>query len=150
MNGGSEKFKQLLHYVIYKVPNVGKNVLYKILYFTDFNYYELFEKKLSGEKYLKYPGGPAPCNFDEVIAELKKEGLIKETTHDLKFTSTSNPIMSKFSKEELEFIAVSISKYSGLKDISHNDTPYLVADDFEEIDYEFVFYRRSDLSVRTY
>ena len=75
------KFKQFLHYVIHKtsgISKVGKTVLFKILYFTDFNYYELFEEKLSGETYLKYPYGPAPCNFDNVILELKAEGLIKE------------------------------------------------------------------------
>jgi hypothetical protein len=65
-----EKFKRVLHYVIHKtssIDNVGKTVLYKILYFTDFNYYEMFEEKLTGETYLKYPFGPAPRDFDAVL-----------------------------------------------------------------------------------
>ena len=56
----SDKFKQVLHYVIHKtgsIENVGKTVLFKILYFTDFNYYEMFEEKLTGESYRKIPRG---------------------------------------------------------------------------------------------
>jgi len=158
-----EKFKQFLQYVIYKtssIPNVGKTVLYKILYFTDFNYYELFEEKLSGETYLKYPYGPAPCDFDKVIHELKTEGLIKETLTDYmyqqnKFTSTIEPDTSKFTTEELEFIDKNIDNYSSfnateISEHSHKDTPYIVAEDFEELDYELVFYRGPGLSVRVY
>ena len=158
-----EKFKQFLHYVIFKtsgISNVGKTVLYKILYFTDFNYYELFEKKLSGETYLRYPYGPAPCNFEEVIDELEKDGLIKETSRNYryqqtKFTSTIEPDTSKFTNEELKFIDASIDKYSGfnateISEHSHKDTPYILADDFEDLDYELVFYRSPELSVRRY
>ena len=72
-----DKFKNLLHYIIHNtghISNIGKTVLFKILYLTDFNYYELFEEKLSGETYLKYPFGPAPCDFDKVVLELKSDG----------------------------------------------------------------------------
>ena len=158
-----EKFKQFLHYIIYKtsgIPNVGKTVLFKILYFTDFNYYELFEEKLSGETYLKYPYGPGPCDFDGVIHELKTEGLVTETLANFKYTqrkfkSTIEPDTSKFTKEELEFIDKSIDTYSvfnatKISEHSHKDTPYIVAEDFEELDYELVFYREPELSVRVY
>ncbi len=63
-----EKFKQVLHYIIHQcgsLENVGKTVLFKILYFTDFDYYELYEEKLTGEPYRKLPLGPAPVHFEE-------------------------------------------------------------------------------------
>ena len=159
-----EKFKQFLHYIIYKTSNlhnVGKTVLYKILYFTDFNYYELFEEKLSGETYLKYPYGPAPCDFEDVISELKNEGLIKEiesgygTYRQIKYLSNKEPNMSKFDAEELRFIDESINTYSKfnakeISEYSHKDIPYNAAEDFEELDYELVFYRDPTLSVREY
>lgn len=158
-----EKFKQLLQYVIYKtnsIPNVGKTVLYKILYFTEFNYYEKFEEKLSGETYLKYPYGPAPRDFDEIIHELKTQGLIQEKLTNYgysqkKFTSIVKPDTSKFTKEQIEFIDEDIDTYSSfnateISEHSHKDTPYIVAEDFEELDYELVFYRSPELSVRIY
>lgn len=63
-----EKFKTLMHYIIYKCghkENVGKTVLYKLLYFTDFNYYELHETMITGESYIKWTRGPAPRDFEE-------------------------------------------------------------------------------------
>lgn len=50
-----EKFKQVFLYILSKVgarPNVGQTVLYKLLYFIDFDYYELYEKQLMGLSYI--------------------------------------------------------------------------------------------------
>lgn len=160
----TEKFKQVLHYIIHNtehINNVGKTVLFKILYFTDFNYYELFEEKLTGETYLKYPFGPAPCDFDEVVFELEFEEAIRETECDygtyrqIKFFSNTEPDISKLSKDELNFIDKTIDTYSRysakqVSEYSHNDVPYIAAEDFQELDYEMVFYRTSELSVRNY
>lgn len=159
-----EKFKQVLQYVILKtssIDSVGKTVLYKILYFIDFNYYELFEEKLTGETYLKYPYGPAPRDFDDVISELKDDRLIEEKKWTegrysrIKYLSILEPDTSRISKEELNFIDENIDMYAHfnatqISEHSHKDIPYLVAEDFEELDYELVFYRDTELSVRIY
>ncbi len=53
----------MLHYIIYSVgnlPHIGKTVLWKLMYFSDFDYYELYEKHLTGEQYRKLEHGPAP------------------------------------------------------------------------------------------
>lgn len=42
-----DKFKNILLYILSQCagkPNVGETVLYKLLYFSDFNYYELYEE----------------------------------------------------------------------------------------------------------
>ncbi len=159
-----DKFKNVLHYIIHNtghINNVGKTVLFKVLYFTDFNYYELFEEKLTGETYLKYPFGPAPCDFDEVVFELELEGAIRETEYgygtyrQIKFFSNTEPDISKLSRDELDFIDKTIDSYSRfsakeVSELSHHDAPYIAAEDFEELDYEMVFYRTSELSVRNY
>ncbi len=57
------KFKNVLLYILEHCagkPNVGETVLYKLLYFSDFNYYELYEEHLTGAKYRKLPYGPVP------------------------------------------------------------------------------------------
>ena len=57
------KFKNVLLYILEHCagkPNVGETVLYKLLYFSDFNYYELYEAHLTGVKYRKLPFGPVP------------------------------------------------------------------------------------------
>jgi transcriptional regulator with XRE-family HTH domain len=52
------KFKHLLLYILSKVGakyNVGKVVLYKLLYFSEFDFYEQYQKKLTGYPFIKLP-----------------------------------------------------------------------------------------------
>ena len=62
----AEKFEQTLLYILTKIggkPNIGQTVLYKLLYFIDFDYYEKFEEQLIGAKYIKNHYGPTPVMF---------------------------------------------------------------------------------------
>ncbi|HAB52611.1 MAG TPA: XRE family transcriptional regulator, partial [Ignavibacteriales bacterium] len=64
------KFKNVLLYILERCagkPNVGETVLYKLLYFSDYNYYELYEEHLTGAKYRKLPFGPVPQKLDTII-----------------------------------------------------------------------------------
>ena len=48
-----KKFKNILLYILEHCagkPNVGETVIYKLLYFSDFNYYEIYEEHLTGAK----------------------------------------------------------------------------------------------------
>ena len=72
-----EKFKNALLYITQKIgalPNVGQTVIYKILYFCDFDYYEKFEEQLIGATYIKNHFGPTPREFSAVVKEMIKEG----------------------------------------------------------------------------
>ena len=63
------KFKNVLLYILERCagkPNVGETVLYKLLYFCDFNYYELYEEHLSGAEYRKLPYVPVPQKLDSM------------------------------------------------------------------------------------
>lgn len=51
--------------------------MYKLLYFSDFNFYELYEISLTGEKYMHKPNGPIPKNFIECKDEFITEQKIK-------------------------------------------------------------------------
>lgn len=75
-----DKFKKVLLYILSKVggkPNIGKTVLYKLLYFIDFDYYEKFEEQLIGARYIKNTHGPTPLAFEQIIAGLEKEGKVE-------------------------------------------------------------------------
>lgn len=163
-----KKFKHILHYVINRIgslENVGKTVLFKILYFIDFNYYETFEEKLTCESYRKLSRGPAPCHFDMVIEDLKDEKKIMEYQknfkgHDKdysqrKYFSIVEPDISVLSGKELDFINKNLNIYSNfnatqISEYSHKDIPYRATEDKKIIDYELVFYRDNLFSVREY
>ena len=49
-----KKFKEVLVYILNQVgsrPNIGETVVYKLLYFIDFDYYEKYEEQLVGATY---------------------------------------------------------------------------------------------------
>jgi hypothetical protein len=62
-----EKFKQVLLYILQKVgtkPNFDQTVLFHLLYFMDFDYYEHYEEQFMGLKYIKSSSGPIPVDFE--------------------------------------------------------------------------------------
>jgi transcriptional regulator with XRE-family HTH domain len=74
-----EKFEHLMLYILSKVGgqhNVGKVVLYKLLYFAEFDYYELHQKHLSGYPFIRLPMGPAPYNFNVLVEKMEEKKLI--------------------------------------------------------------------------
>ena len=57
MEFDKEKFKTVLSYVINRCENkanAGKTLICKLLYFSDFNYYEKYETSITHETYIKY------------------------------------------------------------------------------------------------
>jgi hypothetical protein len=65
-----KKFEQVLLYILCKVgskPNIGETVIYKLLYFIDFNFYEKYEEQLIGATYIKNQYGPTPKEFIKVV-----------------------------------------------------------------------------------
>jgi len=164
MDFNKEKFKNVLHYIIYKCGfkrNVGKTVLFKLLYFSDFNFFELYEKSLTNESYRKLQRGPAPVHFDLAISELVTEEKINVTTKKLSlgkvmysYTSLKEP-SSYLTPEELSVIDdvilhLSDMTASQISEYSHGDMPWRATDDGEIIDYGFVFYRYPEYVKRVY
>ena len=161
-----EKFKQVLLYLLAKVggkPNIGQTVLYKLLYFIDFDYYERYEDQLIGARYIKNTHGPTPVVFSKLITELEKSNKVETIKSKFyKYDQTKylvNPDamtnLSLLTGRELAHIDWELARLSDLtarqiSALSHKDTPWLAAKDREVLDYEFVFYRPEETSVRTY
>ncbi|MCK4661665.1 MAG: DUF4065 domain-containing protein [Bacteroidales bacterium] len=158
------KFKDILLYILEKCagkPNVGETLLYKLLYFSDFNYYELYEEHLSGAEYRKLPYGPAPQKFDSVINQMIVSKQLKRLKTDYhgypqtRYIPLSKANLLNLKASEKDVIDKVIDRYSdwsasAISDYSHKDMPWLASKDGEAIDYELVFYREAPYSVRNY
>lgn len=159
-----EKFKNVLLYIIERCggkPNVGETVLYKLLYFSDFNYYEIYEEHLTGARYCKLPYGPVPLRFDSILDEMigKKEiERLKTEYHgypQIRYLALKAADLKTFSAAEKEVIDKVIDQFSDwtakkISYYSHEDKPWRATDENEIIDYELVFYRKLPYSVREY
>lgn len=159
-----DKFKTVLSYIISRCeskPNVGKTLICKLLYFSDFNYYEIYEKSITDETYLKFEHGPFPSHINDVLDEMIDNDVIEmklERYNDFTqkhYYLKKAPDLSLLSTDELRVINEVIDKISNwsarkASRYSHGDMPWMIAEDNEELDYEYVFYRDPEYSVRDY
>lgn len=161
-----DKFRQVLLYILKKVggkPNVGMTVLYKLLYFIDFDYYEKYEEQLMGLVYLKNHHGPTPLLFEKLIGNMVKTGeveIIKSKFYQypqVKYLVNPEvkPDLSILNGQEKDHIDWELQRLSDmtatqLSDLSHKDVPWVSADNGKTLDYESTFYRMPETSVRSY
>ncbi len=149
----NEKLKETSLYILDKCAEgkfFGKTILFKLLYFSDFNFYKLHYISITGENYRKLPFGPAPCSFDEIMDNLSGEGKIKiivnKTNGSYKFKVLKEPKIELLNGEEIKIIDKVIEKIghcnaTEISKLSHSDTPWQVTNDKEIINYDLVFYR---------
>ena len=159
-----EKFKQVFLYILTKVGayyNVGRTVLYKLLYFIDFDYYELYEEQLMGLEYIKKEHGPIPKDFLNIVEDMKNNKEVDEvhTKHFdyemVKYFPCVEPDLSILSGRELEHIDATLNRLAhksalDISEYSHKDIPWITAKFEHPIDYDAVFYRNEATSVRSY
>lgn len=162
----ADKFRQVLLYILKKVggkPNIGMTALYKLLYFIDFDYYEKYEDQLMGLVYLKNHYGPTPLLFEKLIDDMVKSGeveVIKSKFYQypqIKYLVNPKlePDLSVLTGKEQEHIDWELQRLSDLTanqltELSHKDVPWVSAENGKPLDYESVFYRTPDTSVREY
>src|SRR4030043_788348 len=159
-----QKFKEVLLYILNKVgskPNIGETVIYKLLYFIDFDFYEKYEEQLIGATYMKNQYGPTPIEFDKIVEQMIKKEEIEKVKSDYfnypqtKYLPRNKPDLTKFKENKIEVIddvlnRLSEMNASQISDYSHGDVPWLTTSEGEVIEYESVFYRTPPYSVRSY
>jgi len=170
INFDSGKFKQLFLYILQKCgnrPNVGETVLYKLLYFCDFDYFESFEKPLTGMKYKKLQYGPIPDQtlFNNIINEMRHSGVVEKVsrpylndtiqTRYLNFLEADLSVFGSDIDKVIKVVDSVIDRLSGMtarqiEEYSHRDYPWQVHEYGEEIDYSTVFFRSGEFANRDY
>lgn len=159
-----EKFKNILLYILNKCggkANFGKTVLNKILYFSDFDFYEIYEEHLTGALYKKLPYGPVPEDIESILSFMVEKGQLKrfETEYgsypQTKYIALQEADLRNLQAHEKDILDKVIDKYSDwtatkLSEYSHKDMPWLASEEGEVIDYELAFYREEPFSARNY
>ena len=159
-----KKFKEVLLYVLSKVggkPNVGEAVLYKLLYFIDFDFYEKFEEQLVGATYIKNRYGPTPVEFKAVIDDMIQNDEVVKVEGKYfnypqrKYLANRRPNLDVLSGREIEHIDDVLARLSDknareMENYSHKDIPWKTAENGKPLSYESVFYRDEHYSVRNY
>lgn len=159
-----KKFKEVLLYVLSRVgakPNVGEGVLCKLLYFIDFDFYEKYEKQLMGAVYIKNHHGPTPAGFPQILQEMIRHKEIVSVIEQnyryqqkkyLPLRASNLSLITAQEKEHIDWVLARLSDKNAteMEAYSHRDVPWISAPEQSPIDYESVFYRTPDFSVRNY
>jgi DNA-binding XRE family transcriptional regulator/uncharacterized phage-associated protein len=159
-----KKFKEILLYTLSKIggkPNVGETVIYKLLYFIDFDYYEKYEEQIIGATYIKNHHGPTPIEFIKVVEDMKKNnelriyksnyfGHIQKRYQALREANLANITAQEIKHVDEVLARLGDKNAKELSDYSHEDTPWQTHEMGEKIDYETVFYRNNKHSVKSY
>jgi len=159
-----KKFKAVLLYILSKVggrPNVGEAVIYKLLYFIDFDFYEKFEEQLIGATYIKNHYGPTPVEFKTIVDDMIQGGEIVKVKSKYfnypqrKYLAIRRPNLDVLSGREIEHIDDVLARLADknakeMENYSHEDIPWKTAENGKPLSYESVFYRDERYSVRNY
>ncbi len=158
-----DKFREVLLYILNKVgakPNIGETVLYKLLYFMDFDYYEKYEEQLIGATYKKNHYGPTPLEFRKIVDRMLGKEIMEVKDKyfgypQRKYLPLRKPDLSKLKGNEIQVVDKVLERLSDMNaaqisDYSHNDVPWLTTEEGKIIGYEAVFYRTPAYSVRLY
>jgi len=159
-----KKFREVLLYVLNKVgskPNIGETVIYKLLYFIDFDYYEKYEEQLIGAKYMKNTYGPTPVEFHKIVDKMiADKEIVKVADKYFSFPQTKYLPLRKADlnqlkateKELIDDVLCRLSEMNAaqISDYSHNDVHWLTTEEGKAIEYEAVFYRTPPYSMREY
>jgi transcriptional regulator with XRE-family HTH domain len=158
------KLKNVLLYILEHCagkPNMGETVLNKLLYFCDFNYYEIYEEHLTGARYKKLPYGPVPQKLDSIINLMIDKGQLKRIkteyhgfpqTRYLPLEKADLTQLSAAEKTVIDDVIRQMSDWNANKisEYSHRDKPWKATEEGDYIGYNLVFYRRPPFSVREY
>lgn len=155
-----EKYKNV---ILFLAKNVGqgsvwgKKKMYKLLYFLDFDFFEKYEKPITGDVYHKLQMGPAPHYFDVIAHELVEKGQLKISkgksgpgyNDAYVYRALQKPSLSVFNRKELGMLKRVVNKYGSktgrqLENLTHKEAPYLAVEEGEEMPLELAHYRGTD------
>jgi transcriptional regulator with XRE-family HTH domain len=160
-----DKLRNLLLYILSRCggkPNVGETVVYKLLYFIDFDSFEMRSESVTGMQYVKLQFGPVPFQqqYMPVIRSMEEDGelqIIKQVYKGMaqkKYIALADPNLDNLPASELKVVDDVINRLSDMtatqiKAYAHEDIPWLATEADQIIDYRLVFdrtpaYARSD------
>ena len=151
------KLKNAILYILKQCggkPNIGETVLYKLLYFIDFDCFEISGKPITGMRYVKLQFGPAPRakEYIKVMNEMLSKNelqIINQEYHGMaqkRYIALTDADVSIFNGREIKVIDEVILKLSDMnasqiEDYVHKDAPWEIAEEKETIPYNLVFER---------
>ena len=143
-----EKFREAILFVLDKTGGLEAGRLERILYFIDFDYYEVVEEHLMGATYRKEVTWASTSKLKPTLRELIKLRGVKKK--GVRYFSLKKPDLSLFNKGEkfmLEEVTEHYFRGPG-RDSTKIDAPIMATKQNCTINYEGAFYRSPSFCAR--
>lgn len=153
------KLKNIILYILEKCggkPNLGETVLYKLLYFIDFDNFETTGKPMTGLNYVNRQFGPVPATkeYCAVIEQMQSAGKLKIFSQEYygliqkRYVALTNYEEESLGLKEIRIIDSVISRLSDMsarkiEDYVHEDAPWKLTKEKQTIPYCLVFDRKA-------
>jgi uncharacterized phage-associated protein/DNA-binding XRE family transcriptional regulator len=153
------KYKNLILYFAERIgalPNVGETVFYKMLYFAETLSLHKFNKAIVGEQFVKRQYGPVPKSFrtitNKMIADNELDKVMGRYYTYMQTKYLPRVESSGLTTEERS-IADDVIRLLGTKsatelsDLSHQDSPWIDANEGDVIDLSLISKTPVDMAV---
>lgn len=160
-----EILRHLILYILEKCggkPNIGETVLYKLLYFIDFNHFERFGESVTGMHYIKLQHGPVPrsSEYNLVIEQMKSSKeivIIRQNYYGriqkryVAMCEANREIIQSF-LITIEDVLNNLSHMNAtmIEEYVHGDIPWKATAMKETIHYQLVYERIEPYSQKKY
>lgn len=154
------KYKNLILYLAGKVgawPNVGETVFYKLIYFIESQAYSRNKATITGERFYKLQYGPVPASFQALTKEMINDGEL-DRVQGRYFTFRQTKYLPRvqatgLTPDERDIIDSIINKLGSesatyLSNLSHEDKPWLEAEDNDYVDLSLISDTEPDAAKR--
>ena len=160
-----DKFKKVVAYIITKsghLDKFGKTVLYKLLYFVDFDYYEKYDKPLTGMTYFNNQFGPTPevSTFQSILDDMVAANQITIYNGEFQGKKQQRYLINADNRIDVDDLSLREIRHindvlnrledktaTELSDLAHQDTPWLATEPRQPIEYGLSKYRTAATSV---
>lgn len=159
-----EKLKNVLLYILERCggkPNLGETVLYKLLYFIDFDMYEQYGQSVTGLSYVNQKFGPVPMQtqYNETVSVMQASDELKVFHQEYygnpqkRYVALVNhkfDVLNEKEKNTIDRVIMSLSDMGArqIESYVHEDIPWKVTNNREVIPYTLVFDRTAPFARR--
>lgn len=160
-----EKLKELIVYISTKCTNdfrYNKTKLNKILYYSDFLFYLVNQKPITGHTYVHAPRGPIPDSIEGLLKEMERKDVFMAVSKagpydEFRPVAMRTPKLEMFTAKEISFVDSIIEELSTshritateVSEATHKKMGWLVTKNGDEIPYETIFVKDKKYQVAT-
>ncbi len=146
-----EKLKEIIWFISRNYNSrLFETKLWKLLFFSEADYYQKYGRPISGVPYIKNTHGPTPSHpaSKKVLEGLSRNGYLAKNS-DGTFVATKDLEIKHLTSQEMDSIRSTCEKYFQLSTtdiclLAHKDPVYLAAEKNGLVDFSFVRYREDE------